>query len=193
METTEAIRIDSDVLRLVKQVKPRYLTISGFVSHLLEKSVMGLDTGLTITERPEGARSEKKVNKEKKEERARAREGYTPEFQEFWKTYQACSHRVNSQSKPKAFEEWRLIVKDKDPLFLTAALNNATKDIERRKAADEFAAQLPDCFRWLRDGKWEVHTEEHDQSHLPPGFTQEQWDAREALYAQLDEQWGVKS
>ena len=86
METTEAIRIDSDVLRLVKQVKPRYLTISGFVSHLLEKSVKALDapgtlgpakagpsisnTSLVIKEEEERARVSNKTQSKKAPEPA---------------------------------------------------------------------------------------------------------------------------
>ena len=188
------IRIASELVDLAQQVKPRWKTTPRFIEDLLEQALRGIDSTPTITERPAGARSAlDNSNKEKKEERARAREGYTPEFQKFWKTYQSCSHKANGQSKPKAFEQWRLATKDGNEAQIQSAIEAAIEDIKRRKAADEFAAPLPDCFRWLRDGHYEVHAEEHKENHLPPGFTQEAWDAREALYAELDAEWGVKS
>ena len=164
MATRTNVSLHQDIIAKAMAYKPNRKSLTQFIEDVVDEA---LDSTNTLGKTQPAGQVFTSTNKEEKEERVRARvrdkarEGYTPEFQEFWKTYQACTHRANSQSKPKAFEEWRLIVKDKDPLVLRSALNNAIKDIERRLRNDEFAAPMPDCFRWLRDGKWEVHTEDH--------------------------------
>ena len=86
-------RIDSQVLSRALERKPHYLSATGFISQLIEQALDGTNTlGKT---QPAG-QVFTSTNKEKKVERARAREGYTPEFQEFWKTYQGCNHRAIS-------------------------------------------------------------------------------------------------
>ena len=189
--STTMTRIDSQVLSRALERKPHYLSATGFISQLIEQA---LDSTNTLGKTQPAGQVFTSTNKEEKEERVRvrvrdkAREGYTPEFQKFWKTYQACTHKANSQSKPKAFEHWRTVTKDGNEAQVQSAIEAAIAEIKRRKAADEFAAPLPDCFRWLRDGHYEVHNEGHS---TVPGFTPEELAKREAFYAELDRGWGV--
>jgi len=53
------------------------------------------------------------------------------------------------------------VVKTEGEERLLGAVNNAIAEQKRRKSADEFVGSLPDLFRWLRDGKYEVYLEEH--------------------------------
>ncbi len=81
---------------------------------------------------------------------------YSPEFKGFWNSYQKIPKRASGQSKPKAWQEWRKL-----PQATQAALEQALKAAVREQAAIEikggFAAAFPDCFRWLRDGRYEAH------------------------------------
>jgi len=102
----------------------------------------------------------KKTNGQKKSKKSAVVE-YSDGFTELWKTYQSAPVRVSSQSKPRAFEEWKRVVKTEGEERLLGAVNNAIAEQKRRKSADEFVGSLPDLFRWLRDGKYEVYLEEH--------------------------------
>ena len=104
----------------------------------------------------------KKTNGQKKSKKSAVVE-YSDGFTELWKTYQSAPVRVSSQSKPRAFEEWKRVVKTEGEERLLGAVNNAIAEQKRRKSADEFVGSLPDLFRWLRDGKYEVYLEEHKQ------------------------------
>ena len=86
----------------------------------------------------------------------------TPEFEAFWKRYQGCKHRANSQSKPQAMELWSQLVPDElQPDDLMRAIDGAIEDIRSRQGIGEFASQLPNCFRWLRDECYAVYLEDN--------------------------------
>jgi hypothetical protein len=86
---------------------------------------------------------------------------YSEEFETFWRLYQSAPDRVSSQTKPKAYDEWKAITKEDGAERLLEAARRAIEEQKRKKSADEFVGSLPDLFRWLRDGKYEVYLEEH--------------------------------
>lgn len=105
-------------------------------------------------------KSEINVQKARKS-RAKRTKG-TPEFEAFWKRYQGCKHRANSQSKPQAMELWSQLVPDElQPDDLMRAIDGAIEDIRSRQGVGEFASQLPNCFRWLRDECYAVYLEDN--------------------------------
>ena len=81
----------------------------------------------------------------------------TPEFEAFWRQYQAIKRRASSQSKPKALEVWNTIVPGISPEALSKALGQAVTQQVRQEREGGFASPFPDCFRWLRDGYYENH------------------------------------
>lgn len=86
------------------------------------------------------------------------------EFQAFWKLYQSCPLKASNQRKNKAWDEWRKAIKIETPERLTEALENAIVAIKRGQNIDGWAAPLPDCFRWLRDGCYTAALEEASQT-----------------------------
>ena len=85
----------------------------------------------------------------------------SPEFEQFWQSYQASPSKANGQSKAKAWEVWVDVIKIESPQRLIDAIGRAIADIERRTISGEFASPLPDCFRWLRDEHYIVWLESH--------------------------------
>lgn len=83
----------------------------------------------------------------------------SPEFEAFWRQYQAIKRRASNQSKPKALEVWNAIVPDVSPADLSKALACAVTQQVRQERDGGFASPFPDCFRWLRDGYYENHLE----------------------------------
>jgi hypothetical protein len=176
------LRLPEDLICDLERYKPRTMTLTGFCAYLIE---LGVDRDVTLAERPTGSeasnssysitnkesynlnnieRSEKV--KENSEEVAtaskkRKKASYSPEFEQFWKLYQSAPDRVSSQTKPKAFDEWRAIVALEGPETLLEAARRAIEEQTRKMGAGEFVGSLPDLFRWLRDGKYEVYLEEH--------------------------------
>jgi len=158
------------------------MSLSGFCLHLI---ALGVDRDVTLAERPEGSEASissssiikeeylninnkngQKKNNENPEPAAksgkkRQRAAYSEEFEELWKLYQSAPDRVSSQTKPKAFDEWKSIVGLEGPETLLQAVQRAIDEQKRRKTAGEFVGSLPDLFRWLRDGKYEVYLEQH--------------------------------
>jgi len=122
-------------------------------------SAVGFDgcSGLSLL----GKELDTKKTKGKKTGEKSAKVEYSDGFTELWKTYQSAPFRVSSQSKPRAYTEWKRVVKTEGEERLLGAVNNAIAEQKRRKSADEFVGSLPDLFRWLRDGKYEVYLEEH--------------------------------
>jgi len=122
-------------------------------------SAVGFDgcSGLSLL----GKELDTKKTKGKKTGEKSAKVEYSDGFTELWKTYQSAPVRVSSQSKPRAYTEWKRVVKTEGEERLLGAVNNAIAEQKRRKSADEFVGSLPDLFRWLRDGKYEVYLEEH--------------------------------
>ena len=124
-------------------------------------SAVGLNGCLDFPLLPEECDTKKEIGQKKAKKSAKTE--YSDEFTALWKTYQSAPDRVSSQSKPKAYAEWKKVVADEGADRLLNAVHNAIAEQKRRKSADEFVGSLPDLFRWLRDGKYEVYLEEHKQ------------------------------
>ena len=176
------LRIPDELGAVVMRHKPKYLSLSAFCLHLI---ALGVDDDVTLAERPKGSEASNSSYSITKEEylslnniersekisenpqpaaksgKSRKKPAYSEEFTEFWKLYQSAPERVSSQTKPKAFDEWKAIVALEGPETLLEAARRAIEEQKRKKAADEFVGSLPDLFRWLRDGKYEVYLEEH--------------------------------
>lgn len=93
--------------------------------------------------------------------RKKSRTQGSDEFQAFWKLYQSCPLKASNQRKNKAWDEWRKAIKIETPERLTEALENAIGAIRRGQNVDGWAAPLPDCFRWLRDGCYTAALEDN--------------------------------
>ena len=174
------LQIPDDLADDLIRYKPRTLSLPMFCAYLLE---LGVDRDVTLAERPKGSEASissinnidnssskeitsnniiSTVGKSKSEKPKKAkRPAYTDEFNEFWKLYQSAPDRVSSQTKPKAFDEWKAIVALEGPETLLEAARRAIEEQKRKMGAGEFVGSLPDLFRWLRDGKYEVYLEEH--------------------------------
>ena len=179
------LRLPEDLICDLERYKPRTMTLTGFCAYLIE---LGVDRDVTLAERPTGSEASNSSNsintisssitKEesfsinnstavkltktaKKTGKARKKPEYSEEFNAFWKLYQSAPDRVSSQTKPKAFDEWKAIVALEGPETLLEAAERAIAEQKRKMGAGEFVGSLPDLFRWLRDGKYEVYLEEH--------------------------------
>lgn len=100
------------------------------------------------------------VEPEKKEIKAgkkRKSTAVTPEFEAFWQAYQSCPRKVPSQSKARAWTEWTKALKQESADRLVEAANKAVLDA----ITCEWDYKLPDCFRWLRDGRYSALLETH--------------------------------
>jgi len=176
------LQIPDDLADDLVKFKPRTLSLPMFCAYLLE---LGVDRDVTLAERPKGSEASissssiikeeylsinnkngQKENNENQDKpvkagKSRKRPAYSEEFEELWKLYQSAPDRVSSQTKPKAFDEWKSIVGLEGPQTLLQAVQRAIDEQKRRKTAGEFVGSLPDLFRWLRDGKYEVYLEQH--------------------------------
>lgn len=187
------LRIPDDLGEVVMLHKPSYMSLSSFCLHLI---ALGVDRPVTLAERPKGSEASissinnidnsssiknipfnninSTVGKSKSEKPKKAkRPAYTDEFNEFWKLYQSAPDRVSSQTKPKAFDEWRAIVALEGTETLLEAVRRAIEEQKRKKTAGEFVGSLPDAFRWLRDGKFEIFLEGHTQQQAGPVWNAE--------------------
>jgi hypothetical protein len=109
---------------------------------------------------PSNSSSSLEVSKQEKERKglkSRKRTEVTPEFEAFWRAYQSCPRKVPSQSKAKSWDEWQKAVKIETPERLLQAAEVAVRDAINC----EWGYKLPDCFRWLRDGRYSVLLETH--------------------------------
>ena len=68
--------------------------------------------------------------------------------------YQKIRKRASGQSKPKAWAEYKKLPRATQER-LQDALTRSLKDRARIERAGGFAANYPECFRWLRDGRFE--------------------------------------
>lgn len=174
------LRLPDDLVCDLERYKPKTMSLTGYCAFLIE---LGVDRPVTLAERPKGSEASissnsnitntsfledisnniiSTVGKSKSEKPKKAkRPAYTDEFNEFWKLYQSAPDRVSSQTKPKAFDEWRAIVALEGTETLLEAARRAIDEQKRKKTAGEFVGSLPDAFRWLRDGKFEIFLEEH--------------------------------
>ena len=81
---------------------------------------------------------------------------YSEEFNIFWNKYLKIKKRASSQSKKLAWEQYQKIEpKMKDGLL--GALITAIQEQQKIEKDGGFATTFPDCFRWLRDGKYEAY------------------------------------
>jgi hypothetical protein len=122
-------------------------------------SAVGSDGCLDLPLLPKECDTKKEIGCKKPKKSAKVE--YSDAFTCLWKTYQSAPERVSAQSKPKAFDEWKKVVKEEGEERLLGAVNNAIAEQKRRKGAGDFVGSLPDLFRWLRDVKYEVYLEEH--------------------------------
>lgn len=189
------LQIPDDLADDLIRYKPRTLSLPMFCAYLLE---LGVDRDVTLAERPKGSEASissnsnitnnssleditnniistavKSDKKKPKTGKSRKRPEYSDEFNEFWKLYQSAPDRVSSQTKPKAFDEWRAIVALEGTETLLEAARRAIDEQKRKKTAGEFVGSLPDLFRWLRDGKYEVYLEGHTQQQAGPVWNAE--------------------
>ena len=145
----------------IEAAMPEYLDRKGFLCLLIDQA---LDTPATLgVQSAAGTPSSSissttlEVSKEKKERKVGKRAEITPEFEAFWKAYQSCPRKVPSQSKAKSWEEWQKAIKQETPERLLQAAKAAVSDA----VSCEWDYKLPDCFRWLRDGRYSVLLETH--------------------------------
>lgn len=80
----------------------------------------------------------------------------SPEFERFWRQYQAIKRRASNQSKPRALEIWNTVIGTTTADALCDALTRAVNQQARQEREGGFASPFPDCFRWLRDGYYEA-------------------------------------
>ena len=155
------LTIDPETADRLQLQKPRSLPLATFCALLIEQ---GLDTPATLgvqsaagTPSTSISSTTLEVSKEKKERKVGKRAEITPEFEAFWKAYQSCPRKVPSQSKAKSWEEWQKAIKQETPERLLQAAKSAVSDA----VSCEWDYKLPDCFRWLRDGRYSVLLETH--------------------------------
>jgi len=158
--------------------KPRSLPAATFCALLIEQA---LDTPVKLAERAKASEAfnssssiikEELLNKEKNSslkqsikavsaKKRRLRPDYSDAFNEFWNVYQRAPLKANSQSKNKAFEEWKHVVKEEPAERIVEAARRAVEQVKQAKMQDEWCAPLPDAFRWLRDERYSVLLEDH--------------------------------
>lgn len=88
----------------------------------------------------------------------RTRPEYSQTFLGFWSRYLKIQKRASSQSKPRAWDEFRKLPRGTQEA-LEGALRVAIGAQARAETNGGFAAPFPDCFRWIRDGRFEQHLE----------------------------------
>ena len=163
------LTLDAFTAEKLLVTKPRSLPAATFCALLIEQA---LDKPSTLAERTEGSEASTSslldnTNKEKQSIKAvsakkkRGRPAYSEEFKAFWNVYQSASHKATSQSKNKAFEQWKVALQDETPESLTEAARRAVEAIKHALTNDEWCAPLPDAFRWLRDERYAVFLENH--------------------------------
>jgi hypothetical protein len=176
------LRIPEQVHQNLLTKKPKCLSLSTFCTLLLEQAV---DTSATLAERTEGSEAStsssciikeelfnkednsflkqecKAVSSKKGAKSKRLRPDYSEEFLIFWNEYQRAPLKANAQSKNKAFEVWKQVIREESPVRLVEAAARAVEQMKQAKMQDEWCAPLPDAFRWLRDERYSVYLEDH--------------------------------
>ena len=183
------LTLHNSVLDPLKPYVPERKSLTQFVEDLLEQQAVNLDTGITLEKQPGRAAyisNSLELDKEKDvdlslvaeqasvpAEAIRAAEfaakikeqakDYSPAFDAFWKVYQSCPDtlRVRSQSKKKAFEFWGAALKTTPADDLQRAVEIAVQGQLDLQRAGEWAAPLPDAYRWLKEARYEVFLEDH--------------------------------
>lgn len=115
------------------------------------QQALGLLDSDVFAQSPEPEKKEIKAGKKRKSTEV------TPEFEAFWQAYQSCPRKVPSQSKARAWAEWSKALKVESADRLLRAAQKAVHDA----ITCEWDYKLPDCFRWLRDGRYSALLETH--------------------------------
>lgn len=123
----------------------------------LNKTINTVDFAQTVQADTQGQNQPPAPSGKKRGRKPRTAVPYTPEFDAFWRTYQAIERRASGQSKPLAWEQYRTIAVSVPCDALEAALKAAIREQAATERRGGFAAPFPDCFRWLRDGRHEAH------------------------------------
>lgn len=110
----------------------------------IELDTEELDTTELKNQQPEAAKGRKK----------REKPAYSEQFLAFWQQYQKIKKRASGQSKPRAWSEYKKLASGPQK-GLEGALKAAIKDQAVAERNGGFATPFPDCFRWLRDGRYE--------------------------------------
>jgi hypothetical protein len=164
------LTLDAFTAEKLLVTKPRSLPTATFCALLIEQA---LDTPATLAERTEGSEASSSSSSNKEDtsikqsikavsaKKKRVRPDYSDSFNEFWNVYQRAPIKANAQSKNKAFEQWKQIVKEEEPERLVEAARRAVEEVKQAKMQDEWCAPLPDAFRWLRDERYSVLLEDH--------------------------------
>jgi hypothetical protein len=178
--TVIKLTLDAFTTEKLMAKKPRSLPTATFCALLIEQS---LDACGTLAERPKGSEassssfdlndsSSLKENNLKKQsikavnsKKTRLRPVYDDGFTAFWNEYQRAPIKANAQSKNKAFEQWKQVMKHETPERLLEAARRAVEQVKQAKMQDEWCSPLPDAFRWLRDERFAVLLE----GHIPAG------------------------
>ena len=200
MSQQTSVRLNSYLLRELDVLRPKWKSQPRFLEDLLAEV---LDTKIKLVQ-PSSSHSSlsdrevvPSLNKEidvdfsfTKEARIyaesikKAAKESPSGFEAFWKIYQSCpapALRVKSQSKPKALEEYRKILKDYTAEQLVQAAKNAVDEQISAQSREEWTAALPDAFRWLRDGKYIVMLEDHAPAQVKRLTEEEEQAQRDAI------------
>ena len=172
--------------------KPRSLPTATFCALLIEEA---LDMPAMLAERAAASEastllssssnkkdSSKTIDKNAvNSQQKRVRPAYDEAFTAFWNEYQRAPIKANAQSKNKAFEQWKQVMKHETPERLLEAARRAVTEVKKAEAAEEWCAPLPDAFRWLRDERYTVLLEDHVADHGKP---QRRWDERNRCWVE---------
>ncbi len=196
--TTEIVRVDSSVLQKALAQKPNYLNKAAYLSQLIEKAV---DKEVTLKSDPgafiysssnslegldksvrEGRETfltpiseqfvchDPEKHKAFLEEQKKALKKDSPAFQVFWEVFQTAPKKAG-QSKAKARTAWKEALKIESADNLIEAAKRAVKEQVGKVSRDEWVADLPDAWRWLRDERFSVllegHTPEQAEQVIP--------------------------
>jgi hypothetical protein len=195
------VRVDQNLWSDLKAQKPHFLSDTAYLNLIISEALVAKST-LVKPSSSHSSLSDREVlpslNKEidvdfsfDKEARTyaesikKAAKESPSGFEAFWKIYQSCpapALRVKSQSKPKALEEYRKILKDFTAAQLIQAAKNAVDEQISAQSREEWTAALPDAFRWLRDGKYIVMLEDHAPAQVKR-LTEEEEQARKDAIA----------
>ena len=82
---------------------------------------------------------------------------YSEDFELFWQKYLKIKKRASGQTKPRAFEEYCVVMKSHSSETLALALQRAITDQHQIENKGGFASPFPDAYRWLKNGSFEAY------------------------------------
>ena len=171
------LRLEALLHEKLLAAKPTSLSMPAFCSLLIEKTLDSArmlggpseagtpSTSLLVTTKSDTYKNiYKAINEpineittpEPKASKRKPKAEGSPDFEAFWKQYQAIKRRASNQSKPKALEQWAKAIKKASPERLQQALTRAVQQQLQQERDGGFGSPFPDCFRWLRDGYFEA-------------------------------------